>query len=50
MSTRASLRILADENISGRVVEALRSAGYDVLSVKDHSPRIRDTLCPTDCP
>jgi hypothetical protein len=38
MSTRASLRILADENIGGRVVEALRSAGYDVISVKEQFP------------
>ena len=35
MSTRAILRILADEKtISARVVEALRPAGYDVVSVK----------------
>lgn len=38
MSTRASLRILADENIGGRVVQALRSAGYDVVSVKEQFP------------
>lgn len=43
MSTRASLRILADENIGGRVVKALRSAGYDVVSVKEQFPGIRDT-------
>ena len=43
MSTRASLRILADENIGGRVVGALRSAGYDVISVKEQFPGIRDT-------
>ncbi len=43
MSTRASLRILADENIGGRVVGALRSAGYDVISVKEQFSGIRDT-------
>ncbi len=43
MSTRSSLRILADENISGRVVEALRSVGYDVVSIKQLFPGIRDT-------
>jgi hypothetical protein len=32
MLTRASLRILADENIGGRVVAALRPTGYDVVS------------------
>ena len=37
MSTRASLRILADEDIGARVVEALRSAGYDVVSAKNSS-------------
>ncbi|PSR21776.1 MAG: hypothetical protein C7B45_09315 [Sulfobacillus acidophilus] len=43
MSIRTSLRILADENIGARVVEALRSAGYDVVSVKEQFPGIRDT-------
>ena len=43
MPTRASLCILADENIRGRVVEVLRSAGYDVISVKEQFPGIRDT-------
>ena len=43
MSTRASLRILADEDIGARVVEALRSAEYDVVSVKEQFPGIRDT-------
>ena len=35
-------RLLADENIPARAIEALRVAGLDVLSIREHSPGISD--------
>lgn len=37
------LQILADENLPGDVVTALRSAGHDVVWVRAESPGIDDT-------
>jgi predicted nuclease of predicted toxin-antitoxin system len=36
------MRILADENVPGPVVTALREAGHDVLWTKEGSPGARD--------
>ena len=35
-------RLIADENVPAKAIEALRSAGLDVLSVREHSPGITD--------
>ena len=35
-------RLLADENIPAKAIEALRLAGLDVLSVREHAPGITD--------
>jgi predicted nuclease of predicted toxin-antitoxin system len=36
------MRCLADENIPGAVVAALRAAGHDVISVGEQSPGMQD--------
>lgn len=35
-------RLLADENIPARAIDALRTAGYDLLSIREFSPGIPD--------
>lgn len=35
-------RLLADENIPAKAIEALRVAGCDLLSVREHAPGITD--------
>ena len=35
-------RLLADENIPAKAIEALRVAGLDVLSIREHAPGISD--------
>lgn len=35
-------RLLADENIPAKAIEALRVAGLDLLSVREHAPGITD--------
>ena len=35
-------RLLADENIPARAVDALRDAGCDVLSIREHAPESAD--------
>lgn len=36
------MRFLADENISRRVIETLRSAGHEIYSIAENSPGISD--------
>lgn len=35
-------RLLADENIPARAIDALRDAGSDVLSIREHAPESTD--------
>lgn len=35
-------RLLADENIPARAIDALRGAGCDVLSIREHAPESSD--------
>lgn len=35
-------RLLADENIPARAIDALRDAGCDVLSIREHAPESVD--------
>jgi len=35
-------RLLADENIPARAIDALRDAGCDVLSIREHAPESAD--------
>ena len=37
-----ALRILADENVPGDAINALRQLGYDIVWVRTHSPGISD--------
>lgn len=37
------MRILADENVEGEVVAALRQAGHTVFYIKEISPGVEDT-------
>jgi predicted nuclease of predicted toxin-antitoxin system len=36
------VRILADENLTGRIVDGLRDLGHDVMWVRASAPGIRD--------
>lgn len=36
------IKLIADENIPGKSVQILRDAGYDVLSISDKFPALRD--------
>lgn len=36
------MKILADENIEGEIIAALRQAGYAVLDIKELSPGVAD--------
>ena len=38
------MRLLADENVSGTVIEGLRERGYDVFSVKESMRSERDDV------
>ncbi len=35
-------KLLADENIPARAIDALRDAGCDVLSIREHAPECAD--------
>jgi predicted nuclease of predicted toxin-antitoxin system len=35
-------KLLADENVPAKAVEALRAAGCDVLSIQEHAPGVSD--------
>jgi len=37
------MRLLANENMPGPVVEALRAAGHDVAWIREDAPRLRDS-------
>jgi len=37
------MRLLANENVPGPVVEALRAAGHDVAWIRDDAPRLPDS-------
>jgi predicted nuclease of predicted toxin-antitoxin system len=35
-------KLLADENIPAKAIDALRDAGYDVLSIRERAPGVAD--------
>lgn len=42
MTDARRMRLLANENVPGPIVAALRALGHDVLSVKEHMPGAKD--------
>lgn len=42
MTDARRMRLLANENVSGPIVAALRALGHDVLSVKERTPGAKD--------